>query len=209
MIERMELFGALADVRTDEIVVTTMTATLQWPAVSDSELDFDFLAFGMGHASDFGMGLALARPERRTIVFKGDGGLLMSLGSLVTLGRYGPENLVVILLENRAYEMTGGQPLPDRPDFVALAEAAGIPGGGRSGSGTVERIDDIETFRSALPRLLSRPGPHFVVAAVQNHQPLPPVAHSDHADRVTTLRRALGISPPRSTPAPPGEATRG
>lgn len=194
MIERLDLFRAVAAVRTDEIVVTTMTATLQWPLVSDSDLDFDFLAFGMGHASDFGMGLALARPERTTIVFKGDGGLLMSLGSLVTLGRYGPENLLVLLLENRSYEMTGGQPLPEGPDFVALAQGAGIHGGGRNGTGTVQCIDNLETFVRELPGLLEQPGPHFVVLPVENHEPLPPVAHTDHAGRVTRLRRALDVS---------------
>jgi len=192
--ERLDLFRAVAAARSDEIVVTTMTATLQWPLVSDSDLDFDFLAFGMGHASDFGLGLALARPERTTIVFKGDGGLLMSLGSLVTLGRYGPENLVVLLLENRTYEMTGGQPLPDGPDFVALAVAAGIQGGGQNGHGTVRRIDDLEILGRELPRLLDEPGPHFVVLPVENNEPLPPVAHTDHAGRVTRLRRALGVS---------------
>jgi phosphonopyruvate decarboxylase len=194
MIERIDLFRALAARRTDEIVVMTMTATLQWPLVSHHPLDFDFLAFGMGHASDFGLGLALARPERRTIVLKGDGGLLMSLGSLVTMGRYAPPNLVVLLLENRTYEMVGGQPLPPAVDFVGLARAAGIEGGGRDGTGTVERIDTLDGFVSALPRLLTEPGPHFVVLPVENHEPLPPVAHTDHAGRVTNLRRALGVA---------------
>ena len=191
--ERLEVFEILADLRTDETVVMTMTATLQWPLVSDHPLDFDFLAFGMGHASDFGLGLALARPERKTIVLKGDGGLLMSLGSLVTLGRHGPENLVVLLLENRSYEMTGGQPLPAGPDFAALARAAGVPGGGLTGRGTVERIATLEEFADALPRILSEPGPHFVVLPVQTRHPLPPVDHSDHAGRVIALRKALGV----------------
>lgn len=200
--ERLDLFRAVAAARSDEIVVTTMTATLQWPLVSDSDLDFDFLAFGMGHASDFGLGLALARPERTTIVFKGDGGLLMSLGSLVTLGKYGPENLVVLLLENRSYEMTGGQPLPAGPDFAALAVAAGIQEGGRSGQGTVQRIDELETFRRKLPPLLHEPGPHFVVLPVENHEPLPPVTHTDHAERVVRLREALAVTtnPVQSAP---------
>src|SRR5574341_1177568 len=105
MIDRMSLFRALAARRTNEIVVMTMTATLQWPLVARHELDFDFLGFGMGHAGDFGMGLALACPARKTIVLKGDGGLLMSLGSLVTWGQYAPGNLLVLLLENRSYEM--------------------------------------------------------------------------------------------------------
>jgi thiamine pyrophosphate-dependent acetolactate synthase large subunit-like protein len=193
VIERMDLFRSLAARRTDEIVVMTMTATLQWPLVSDHELDFDFLAFGMGHASDFGLGLALARPERKTIVLKGDGGLLMSLGSLVTLGRYGPENLLVLLVENRSYEMTGGQPLAPRADFTALARAAGVDGGGTTGRGKVERIVSLAAFEEALPRLLEEPGPHFVVVPVVNHEPLPPVAHTDHSSRVRALRAGLGI----------------
>ena len=191
MIERLDLLRTVAEHRTDEIVIMTMTATLQWPIVSDHPLDFDFLAFGMGHASDFGLGLALARPERRTIVFKGDGGLLMSLGSLVTLGRYGPENLIVILLENRKYEMTGGQPLADRVDFEALANAAGIDGGGANGNGTVTRWDSLEDVERALPAVLTVPGPHFVVVPVTNTAPLPPVAHTDHAQRVVLLQAAL------------------
>lgn len=193
MIERMGLFRALAARRTDEIVVMTMTATLQWPLVSRHDLDFDFLAFGMGHAGDFALGLALARPERKTIVLKGDGGLLMSLGSLVTWGRYGPGNLLVLLLENRSYEMTGGQPLPPGADFVALARAAGLEGGGATGRGRVERIGTLAAFEEALPRLLTEEGPHFVVLPVQNSEPLPPVNHSDHAGRVQKLRRALGV----------------
>jgi thiamine pyrophosphate-dependent acetolactate synthase large subunit-like protein len=183
--ERLDLFRALAAARRDEIVITTMTATLQWPLVSRHELDFDFLAFGMGHAADFGLGLALARPERKVIVLKGDGGLLMSLGSLVTMGRYGPANLLVLLMENRGFEMTGGQGFAPDVDFVTLARGAGIE--------KAERIEDLAGVESELPRLLTEPGPHFVVLPVTNSEPLPPVAHTDHAGRVNNLRRALGL----------------
>jgi len=183
--ERMDLFRSLAAQRDNEIVVMTMTATLQWPLVSSHPLDFDFLAFGMGHASDFGLGLALARPERKTIVLKGDGGLLMSLGSLVTLGRYGPPNLLVLLLENRSYEMTGGQPLAPGVDFAAVARGSGVS--------QVETIETLDVFEIELPRLLVEPGPHFVVLPVTNSEPLPPVNHTDHAGRVRNLRSALGV----------------
>jgi thiamine pyrophosphate-dependent acetolactate synthase large subunit-like protein len=189
----MDLLAALAARRTDEIVVMTMTATLQWPLLSSHPLDFDFLAFGMGHASDFGLGLALARPERKTIVLKGDGGLLMSLGSLATLGRYGPANLLVLLLENRTYEMTGGQDLPPGVDFAGLARAAGVAGGGATGLGKVERIETRQGFEEALPRLLTEDGPHFIVLPVTNSYPLPAVSHTDHAGRVRNLRAALAI----------------
>jgi thiamine pyrophosphate-dependent acetolactate synthase large subunit-like protein len=184
-IERLDLFRALAARRSDEIVVTTMTATLQWPLVADHPLDFDFLAFGMGHAADFGLGLALARPERKVIVLKGDGGLLMSLGSLVTIGRYGPPNLLVLLMENRSYEITGGQDLAAGVDFVALARGAGID--------RVERLETLDAFEERLPGLLTEPGPHFVVLPIVNTEPLPPVSHTDHAGRVVKLREALGL----------------
>ncbi|MBI3128235.1 MAG: thiamine pyrophosphate-binding protein [Candidatus Tectomicrobia bacterium] len=193
MIERMDLLRAVQARRTNEIVVMTMTTTLQWPLVSRHELDFDFLAFGMGHAADFGMGLAMARPERKTIVFKGDGGLLMSLGSLVTYSAYAPGNLLILLLENHTYEMVGGQPLPPRADFFELARAAGFHGGGATGKGKVERIGTLAEFEAQLPRLLAEEGPHFVVLPVTNKEPLPPVAHTDHAGRVRNLRKALGV----------------
>ena len=45
MIERMDMLKAIAEKRTDEVVVMTMTTTLQWPLVSKHDLDFDFLAF--------------------------------------------------------------------------------------------------------------------------------------------------------------------
>ena len=193
MTERMDLLRVLAARRTDEIVVMTMTTTLQWPLVSKHELDFDFLAFGMGHAGDFGLGLALARPERKTIVLKGDGGLLMCLGSLVTMGRYAPGNLLVLLMENRIYEMVGSQPLASRTDFAALARAAGVEGGGATGKGKVERIESIDAFKEALPRLLTEEGPHFVVLPVSNKEKLPPICHTDHAGRIRNLRKGLGV----------------
>jgi thiamine pyrophosphate-dependent acetolactate synthase large subunit-like protein len=101
------------------------------------------------------------------------------------MGRHGPANLLVLLLENRAYEMTGGQELASGVDFAALGRAAGI--------GRVERIEDLAVFDRELPRLLTESGPHFVVLPVANSEALPPVRHTDHAGRVARLRTALGV----------------
>jgi len=64
---------------------------------------------------------------------------------------------------------------------------------GRAGVAKVETIEILEDFETALPRLLSEPGPHFVILPVTNSEPLPQVSHTDHAGRVGNLRRALGV----------------
>lgn len=191
MIERLDMLKAISEKRTDEVVVMTMTTTLQWPLVSKHDLDFDFLAFGMGHAADFAMGIALSQPKRKTIVFKGDGGLLMSLGSMVTLSKYAPENMIIFLLENRCYEMVGGQKFSQGIDFEKIAIGSGFEGGGKTGKGKIEKIDNLKDLENSLPRLLSEPGPHFVIVPVKNSEELPPVNHSDHAQRIVKLRTNL------------------
>tara|TARA_Y100000588_G_scaffold234437_1_gene248055 strand:- start:4616 stop:5200 length:585 start_codon:yes stop_codon:yes gene_type:complete len=191
MIERMDMLKAIATKRTDEVVVMTMTTTLQWPLVSEHELDFDFLAFGMGHAADFAMGIALSQPNRKTIVFKGDGGLLMSLGSMITLSRYAPENMLIFLLENRCYEMVGGQEFSQSVDFEKIASGSGFQNGGRTGKGKIEKINTLSELEESLPRLLTEAGPHFVIVPVKNSEKLPPVNHSDHAQRIVNLRTNL------------------
>ena len=82
MIPRSQALKHLAALRTDEIVLTAMMAVRQWAAFSDHQLDFSTIGTGMGHASDIGLGLALAQPDRRVIVLNGDGSMLMNLGQL-------------------------------------------------------------------------------------------------------------------------------
>jgi thiamine pyrophosphate-dependent acetolactate synthase large subunit-like protein len=64
----------------------------------------------MGAAVSMGLGLALARPERRVLVVTGDGELLMNLGSLATVAAADPGNLSIVCLDNHRYGLTGGQP---------------------------------------------------------------------------------------------------
>ena len=74
-----------------------------------------------------GAGLALARPERRVIVFDGDGSLLMQLGSLATIAGARPRNLVHLLFKNGVYHTSGSQDIPGglTVDFVTMARGAG------------------------------------------------------------------------------------
>src|SRR5690554_5849197 len=92
MIERNEFLDLLAERRTDEIVIFTMSPYTYWGEASPSPLNF-FVAGAMGFASSVGLGVALAQPNRRVWVIDGDGSLLMNLGTLVTIADQAPANL--------------------------------------------------------------------------------------------------------------------
>ena len=90
----------------------------------------NFYTWGsMGMASSIGLGLALARPDRRVIVCDGDGSLLMNLGALATIGVMRPANLTMIVWDNALYGTTGGQPSATAAgaDLAAASRALGVP----------------------------------------------------------------------------------
>ncbi len=128
----MPLLAALevvASARRDEVVVTTMGSAREWPKLSQHALDFHYLPSAMGQSPMIALGIALAQPRRRVIAFTGDGSMLMNLGCLVTIAAAEAKNLTVIVLNNRRYEVTGGQKTAaasTEVDFAALAAAAGI-----------------------------------------------------------------------------------
>ena len=92
----------LAKHRTNEFVVRGWT---EWDHIDPSERNFIGVR-AMGHHGGFALGLALARPDHTFICFEGDGGILMNLGILVTIANANPRNLIVIILNNGAYEIT-------------------------------------------------------------------------------------------------------
>ena len=74
-----------------------------------------------------GLGLALARPERRVLVVTGDGELLMNVGTLATAAVMNPPNLAIVCVDNG----------PLRRD--RLAEEPYQPGGGPGADGARSR----------------------------------------------------------------------
>ena len=153
--------------RRDDVVISAMGAAREWMKLGTHPLDWVFVPSSMGQAASLGMGMALARPDRRIIVLNGDGGLLMNLGSLVTISAYGPPNLVIVLLDNGVYEITGAQPTPSAPagrvagdaiDFAALARASGLR--------SVYRFAALPEWESGLAAVLAAPGPVFAVLDV-------------------------------------------
>lgn len=164
-----EALSALRGTRSDtDVVLSTMGTAREWLALGPLHpLDFVLVPSAMGHATSMGLGLALARPDRRVIVLNGDGSMLMNLGSLVSITAARPANLVLIVCDNEAYEVTGAQPTPgaasgrvggDRVDLAALARASGFM--------AVYRFDTVEDWVSGMPAALGAAGPVFILLDV-------------------------------------------
>lgn len=87
----------------------------------------EFLNVGaMGHLSSIGLGLAMGAPDRRIVIFDGDASTIMHMGSLATIGRYQPANIVHIVLNNGVNESVGGQLSPGHIiNLTEIAKACG------------------------------------------------------------------------------------
>ncbi len=182
---QQEALEVILPLRGDQIVVTTMSSAGIWPRLSNSPLDFAYIPSAMGHAPALGLGLALAQPGRGVIVINGDGCMLMSLGSLVTLAQY-PAPVYLLILDNGLYEVTGGQAHAGagRVDFAQIARGAGIR--------RVYSFDTLEKWQAGSAEALSGPGPVVIWLKVEGRlgqkTPKPP---RPMREQIENLRKAL------------------
>lgn len=158
MISEKEALEIISENRKDSIVVLTYLGK-EWPERSPHHPEVSFVGC-MGKAVPFGLGLALARPDKQVIVLEGDGSLLMNLGTLVTIANMSPPNFVCIVFENGVYQTTGGHPIPgdDKISFTGFPKAAGFP--------RAYEFKQIDEFRSHIDEVLSGEGPTFVCLKV-------------------------------------------
>jgi phosphonopyruvate decarboxylase len=85
-----------------------------------------YMVGSMGHALGIGESLAKEIPKAKVIVIDGDGSAVMHLGSMAAIAEEKPDNLVHIILDNKVYGSTGGQPtLSKSIDFMKIAQGFG------------------------------------------------------------------------------------
>ena len=147
-----DVLKVIAAHRGDAICVPTMTTGPAWREMQPDDFSVGCVGF-MGGASSMGLGIALACPDRRVIVFDGDGSLLMQLGTLATIAGSRARNLTHLLFKNGVYHTSGSQETPGGHgvDFAAMAKAAGYR--------SALTINTLEDFKKRLPSLLTDEGP--------------------------------------------------
>lgn len=177
MMYTADLLKVFAGHRGDAVVISGRGGR-HWMQISDAAPDVPLGDPAMGGHAGFGLGLALARPGKRVVLFDSEGDLLMSLRQLPTIGEQAPANFYHFVLDNEVYATTGGQPVPNakRVDYAGIARCSGYP----HASSFSEPAD----FVRALPGLLATPGPVLVALKVW-----PEVENTPIGQRVRWRRR--------------------
>lgn len=159
MMHTAELLEFFAAHRGDSIVISGRGGR-HWAKISDGVMDLPLGDPAMGGHAGFGLGLALAQPDKRVILFDSEGDILMSLGQLPTIAEQAPANFYHFVLDNEVYATTGGQPVPNAKnvDYAGFARASGYP--------RAHAIEELADFKRDLPAILAAPGPVFVALKV-------------------------------------------
>jgi thiamine pyrophosphate-dependent acetolactate synthase large subunit-like protein len=161
MLDRRDAVKRLLADRGDLLVVPGLGApTYDVAAAGDHALNF-YLWGAMGGAAMIGLGLALARPDRRVAVITGDGEMLMGIGSLATIGVKRPSNLSVVVIDNRHYGETGMQASHTAAgiDLIGIAKACRFD--------DARGISDNEGLDALRPLLHTGKGPIFAQVHVK------------------------------------------
>jgi phosphonopyruvate decarboxylase len=121
----------------------------------------------MGHVLALALGAASTRPDDWIVALDGDGAFLMHLGTGSTVGAAGPPNLTHVVIDNGAYESTGGQRTTS--SSVCWEEL-----GRGLGYRAITVSESAAEFAAAIEDARDGAGPQLVVAVVEpTHGPMP------------------------------------
>src|ERR1700752_3974013 len=160
MMHTADMMKAFARYRGDAILSPGRSGAY-WSNRSDTQpLEVELGDPSMGGHAGLGLGLALARPDKKVMLFDSEGDIMMSLGILATVAEQAPPNLYHFLIDNGVYATTGGQPGADSDNirYDMIARGCGYP--------RTYAFTEIGDFADALPEIMGRPGPVFVACKV-------------------------------------------
>jgi phosphonopyruvate decarboxylase len=110
VLDRRQAVPALVGRHEDFLIIAGLAGTARDMAALTGDGAHNYgLAGAMGGAAMMGLGLALARPDKRVLAITGDGELLMNLGSLAAIAVLNPPNLSIVCVDNGHYGETGYQ----------------------------------------------------------------------------------------------------
>jgi thiamine pyrophosphate-dependent acetolactate synthase large subunit-like protein len=159
MQSRAQAMAAMLEIMTDQpLIVCNGFPSREACKLRDRDQNF-YMIGSMGASAGIGLGLAMAQPGKTVVVFDGDGNVLMSLGTLATIGALKPKNLIHVVFDNEVYGTTGNQPTYSRVvGLDKMAKAAGYR--------NVERVREREDIVYEFKTMLGEEGPNFLLVKV-------------------------------------------
>jgi phosphonopyruvate decarboxylase/sulfopyruvate decarboxylase subunit beta len=167
-----EALGVVIPLLRDELVVHANGFISRESFNISDRLGNFYMIGSMGLASSVALGVALHKPDRRVVVFDGDGNVLMNLGSVAMIAATQPRNLVHIVFDNEAYGSTGNQrTISGQVALEEIARAAGYK--------KARRVDTKAELQEAAVEFLPEPGPSFLLIKIE------PDKEERHISRIT------------------------
>jgi sulfopyruvate decarboxylase subunit beta len=194
MLEAADVFKVFQKHRGDAIVIPTGTSGRQWMNFTTNQKRDLALGGAMGQTTAAALGVALALPSEKVVLFDAEGALLMNLGILATIAGMKPQNFYHFVLDNECYATTGGQPVPNAKEinYAGMAKEAGYVAG--------YRFENLEDFERNVGKILNEKGPVCisikVIPAIENE----PIglrqrpATRNRAQTIRDLQAELGIT---------------
>jgi thiamine pyrophosphate-dependent acetolactate synthase large subunit-like protein len=145
-----------------------------------------YMLGSMGLAVPIALGVALAQPARKVFALEGDGSVLMQLGSLSTVAARQQKNLCIVIMDNGAYQITGGQKtMTDQgADIVGIARASGL----RQSAWAADEAAFVELIELAL----REDGPWLIGCRIDNQKPVDTTERDPSRIR-DNFMRGLGV----------------
>ncbi len=145
-----------------------------------------YMLGSMGLAVPIALGVALAQPQRKVIALEGDGSILMQLGCLGTVAARAQKNLAIVIMDNGAYQITGGQKtVTDQcVDIVAVAKASGLAQSAWAA--------DESAFEELISLSLKEDGPWLIGCRIDNAKPVD-TTERDPPKLKDQFMRGLGV----------------
>jgi thiamine pyrophosphate-dependent acetolactate synthase large subunit-like protein len=145
-----------------------------------------YMLGSMGLAVPIALGVAIAQPQRRVVALEGDGSILMQLGCLATVANRKQTNLLIVILDNGAYQITGGQPTAtgQGADIVAIARGAGL-------AQSAWAADETH-YEEMVTQALAEPGPWLIAVRTDMQKPAIQTTR-DPAQIRDRFMRGLGV----------------
>jgi thiamine pyrophosphate-dependent acetolactate synthase large subunit-like protein len=187
LLDRRAAMRVLLDNRGELLLVTGLGSTT-WDAAAVGDDDRNFYLWGaMGAAAMVGLGLAIARPDRRVLVVTGDGEMLMGLGSLATIGVQRPPNLAIAVFDNGRCGETGMQAshTAEGVGLIGVAQACGFK--------ETFDISDEPDLREFAARIHDAPTTLFARVAISADDPPRVLPPRDGVLLKMRFRGALGV----------------